>query len=45
MVLKGVTIGKGSIVASGAVVTKNIPPYSLCFGNPGIVKIGIYKKE
>lgn len=30
----GVTIGKHSVVAAGAVVTKDIPPYSLAAGVP-----------
>lgn len=34
MVLKGVTIGEGSVIAAGAVVTKDIPPYSLAGGVP-----------
>jgi acetyltransferase-like isoleucine patch superfamily enzyme len=29
-----VEIGEGAIVASGAVVTKNVPPYSIVAGNP-----------
>lgn len=33
----GVTIGKHSIVAGGAVVTKNVPAYSIVAGNPGRV--------
>lgn len=33
-ILKGVTIGVGAIVAAGAVVTKNVPPYSIVAGNP-----------
>ena len=36
-ILKGVTIGKGSIVATRAVVTKDVPPYSIVAGNPAKV--------
>jgi acetyltransferase-like isoleucine patch superfamily enzyme len=35
--LKGVTIGDGAIVAAGAVVTKDVPAYSLVAGNPARV--------
>ena len=31
----GITIGEYSLIGAGAVVTKNIPPYSLVAGNPG----------
>ena len=34
LVLRGVTIGKGAIVAAGAVVTKDVPPYTIVAGNP-----------
>lgn len=38
-VLKGVRIGTGAIVGAHAVVTKNVPPYSVVAGNPArIVK-------
>ena len=38
-ILKGVTIGEGAIVASHAVVTKDVPPYAIVAGNPArIVK-------
>lgn len=37
IVLKGVTIGAGSVVGSGAVVTKDIPPRSLAAGVPAKV--------
>lgn len=36
-ILKGVTIGDGAIVAAGAVVTKDMPAYSLVAGNPARV--------
>ncbi len=36
-VLKGVTVGKGSIVALGAVVTHDVPPYTVVAGNPARV--------
>ena len=36
-ILKGVTIGKGSIIGTRAVVTKDVPPYSIVAGNPAKV--------
>ena len=36
-ILKGVTIGRGSVVAAGAVVTKLCPPYSIIGGVPAKV--------
>lgn len=37
MILKGVEIGEGSIVAAGAVVTKSFPSYTIIGGNPARV--------
>lgn len=37
IILPGVTIGEGSIVASGAVVTKDVPPHTLVGGIPAKV--------
>lgn len=37
IVLPGVTIGKGSIIGAGTVLTKSVPPYSIVAGNPGKV--------
>ena len=37
MIMKGVTIGKGAIVAAGAIVTRDVPAYSIVAGNPAKV--------
>jgi len=37
VVLKGVTIGEGAIVGARAVVTKDIPPWTIAAGNPARV--------
>ena len=36
-VIDGVTVGQGSVIGAGAVVTKNIPPYSIAVGVPAKV--------
>lgn len=41
--MPGVTVGENSIVAAGAVVTKDVPPNTAVAGNP--VKIIISKEE
>src|SRR5690606_21034631 len=42
IVLPGVTIGDGSVVAAGAVVTKDVPSGVIVAGNPAkIIKSGI----
>ena len=37
-VLDGVSIGKGSVIGAGSVVTRSIPSYSVAFGVPAAVK-------
>jgi maltose O-acetyltransferase len=37
IILPGITIGKGAIIGAGAVVTKDVPPYAICAGNPARV--------
>ena len=34
IILQGVTIGRGAVVAAGAVVTKDVPPYAIVGGVP-----------
>lgn len=34
IILKGVSIGEGAIVAAGSVVTKDVPPFTVVAGNP-----------
>lgn len=41
-ILPGVKIGKGSVIAANAVVTKNIPPYSIAGGCPAKIIKKIY---
>lgn len=36
MIMPGVTIGEGAIVASGAIVTKDVAPYTIAAGNPAV---------
>ena len=38
MVLSGVTIGHGAIVAARAVVTKDVPPYAIVAGTPATIR-------
>lgn len=37
VILPGVTIGRGSTIAAGSVVTRSVPPRSLVMGTPGRV--------
>jgi acetyltransferase-like isoleucine patch superfamily enzyme len=37
VVLMGVTLGEGSVVAAGSVVSTSVPPYSIVRGNPAHV--------
>lgn len=34
MIMQGVTLGEGAVVATGAVVTKDVPPYTIVGGVP-----------
>lgn len=34
LILSGVTIGQGAVIAAGSVVVKDVPPYAIVGGNP-----------
>ena len=40
ILLTGITVGRGAIVAAGSVVTKNVEPYTIVAGNPA-KKVGL----
>ncbi len=43
LILKGVTIGDGAVIAAGSVVTKDVAPKTLVGGNPAkVIKENIY---
>ena len=38
VILSGVSIGHGAVIAAKTVVTKDVPPYAIVAGNPGRIK-------
>lgn len=45
VITKAVTIGEGTIVGAASVVTRNLPPYCVCVGNPCKPKKKRYSDE
>ena len=37
MILRGVTVGEGGVIAAGAVVTKDVPAFCIVAGNPAVL--------
>jgi UDP-2-acetamido-3-amino-2,3-dideoxy-glucuronate N-acetyltransferase len=37
-ILCGITIGEHAMIGAGAVVTRDVPPYALIYGNPGRIQ-------
>lgn len=44
-VLPGITIGEWAVIAAGAVVTKNVEPYTVVGGNPAKLIKTVEKEE
>lgn len=45
IILSGVNVGKGAVIAAGSVVVKDVPPYSIVGGNPAkVIKYRFDKK-
>ena len=45
-ILKGVTVGEGAVVAAGALVNKNVPPYAIVGGVPArVIKMRFTEDE
>lgn len=38
VIVCGVTVGEYALIGAGSVVTKDIPPYALAYGNPSIIR-------
>lgn len=45
LILKGVRIGRGAVVAAGSVITKDVPPFTLVGGNPALTLKSIAQQE
>lgn len=45
IILPGVTIGEGSTIAAGSIVTRDIPPFSVAMGSPCRVKRTVKSAE
>jgi acetyltransferase-like isoleucine patch superfamily enzyme len=46
IILRGVTVGKGSVIAAGSTVTTDITPYNIVGASPAkIIKMRFSKEE
>ncbi|MBQ9902662.1 MAG: acyltransferase [Clostridia bacterium] len=45
IILKGVTVGKHSVIGAGSVVTHNVPDYEIWAGNPAVFVKRIHQEE
>ncbi|GAN82700.1 sugar O-acetyltransferase [Novacetimonas hansenii] len=44
-IMPGVTIGRGSVIGAGAIVNRDIPPFSVAVGNPARILRTITEKD
>ena len=44
-VLSGVNVGDGAVIAAGAAVTKDVPPYAMVAGVPATIKRFRFSKD
>lgn len=44
-ILKGICVGDGAVIASGAVITRDVPPYAVVGGVPGEIIKYRFEKE
>jgi serine acetyltransferase len=45
VIMSGVKIAKGAVVAAGSVVTRDVPSYAVCGGNPARVIKYLFPEE
>jgi len=45
IILKGVTVSEGAVVAAGSVVTKDVPPWTIVGGNPATILRPLTEEE
>jgi serine acetyltransferase len=45
VIMSGVKIAKGAVIAAGSVVTKDVPPYAVCGGNPARIIKYLFSTE
>ena len=45
IVMPGVTIGEGAVIAAGSVVSRDIPPYTIAAGSPAKVVKELPKRD
>ena len=44
-ILSGVTVGRGAVIGAGSVLRRDVPPYSIVFGNPAKVVSFVFTPE